>query len=220
MSKKSKAAAKPTIIWQEHVKLICAAWQKGVESIIETGERLNRAKADPDLPKRSFEAMVQTKLPFGPRTARYLMAIANHPVISNRKHASALPPSWMTLYELSKLPQSLLIEKIEDGVITAKMERKDVAALKKPEQRDNDPPPTDDEPDTTPADDEPDTTPTEPHNERDSPLAAAWKKANRREKSEFVHAYWNEVMQVRTQHDAEETDRWIETDTLKKRRAS
>ena len=61
-------------IWQEHVKLICAAWQRGVESIVETGERLHQAKADPDMPHGSFEAMIQSKLPFGPRTAQRLMA--------------------------------------------------------------------------------------------------------------------------------------------------
>jgi hypothetical protein len=32
--------------WQEHAKLISAAWQKGVESILETAECLCRAKAE------------------------------------------------------------------------------------------------------------------------------------------------------------------------------
>ena len=31
------------------------------------------------------------------------MAIARDPRISNRTHASLLPPSWMTLFELTKL---------------------------------------------------------------------------------------------------------------------
>ena len=55
------------------------------------------------LPRGEFLAMVASELPFGDRTARRLMAIARHPRISNRTHASLLPPSWMTLFELTKL---------------------------------------------------------------------------------------------------------------------
>jgi hypothetical protein len=73
--------------------------------------------------------MVKLKLPFDIRTAQRLMAIANHPVISNTTHAPLLPPSWMTLYELSKLPAEILRKKIDNGAITPKMERKDVVAL-------------------------------------------------------------------------------------------
>jgi hypothetical protein len=32
------------------------------------------------------------------------MEIARQPLLTNRTHASDLPPSWMTLYELTKLP--------------------------------------------------------------------------------------------------------------------
>jgi hypothetical protein len=55
------------------------------------------------LPRGEFLAMVASELPFGDRTARRLMAIARDPRISNRTHASLLPPSWMTLFELTKL---------------------------------------------------------------------------------------------------------------------
>ena len=36
-----------------------------------------------------------------------LMAIAEHPAISNTNHGSYLPPSWGTLYELTKVPEFL-----------------------------------------------------------------------------------------------------------------
>jgi hypothetical protein len=58
-------------------------------------------------PHGEFLAMVENDLPFGDRTARRLMAIARDPRISNRTHASILPPSWMTLYELTKLGREI-----------------------------------------------------------------------------------------------------------------
>jgi Protein of unknown function (DUF3102) len=105
---------------------IAAAWQKGVEAILETGRLLIEAKAA--LKHGEFESMVQLKLPFNPGTAQRLMAVARHPVISNAAHAPLLPPSWMTLYELTKLSPETLLPKIEDGSITPKTERRDVIA--------------------------------------------------------------------------------------------
>lgn len=46
--------------------------------------------------------MVKAKLPFGPDAARKLMAVANHRLLSKREHVPVLPPSWGTLYELTK----------------------------------------------------------------------------------------------------------------------
>jgi hypothetical protein len=37
-----------------------------------------------------------------------MMAVASHPVISNRNHGSDLPPSWRTLYELTKVEPAAL----------------------------------------------------------------------------------------------------------------
>jgi hypothetical protein len=220
-------------IWQEHVRLISAAWQKGVESIIETGERLHQAKADPDMPHGSFEAMIQCKLPFGPRTAQRLMAIASNTVLSNPTHVSHLPPAWGTLAELAKLPTTLLLTKIEDGSINPMMQRKDVKALKEPEQRDDDLPPNY-EGSGAPA--------PEPDNGKPIPgtgwrfdshvLFSAWEKASPEAKREFVHAHWNEIMRAHDQagpakpngnagadhwghlskENVEQLDRWIESD--------
>ena len=113
--------------WKPWADKICSAWQKCTESIIATGKLLVEAKDV--LPYGSFEAMVKLKLPFDVRTAQMLMKIAGHPVISNAKHVSLLPPSWGTLYELSRLPEQFLIEKIEDGGITPRMARKDAITL-------------------------------------------------------------------------------------------
>jgi hypothetical protein len=118
----ASAEAKP---WAER---ICIAWQKTTEHIIQTGQLLLAARDE--LPHGSFQAMVESDLPFDVRTAQMLMKIAEHPVISNAKHVSLLPPSWGTLYQLALLPPAILEQHIEEGTITPDMERKDAAALK------------------------------------------------------------------------------------------
>ena len=107
---------------------IVRAWQHSVDSIITVGRLIAEAKAE--LRHGEFSAMIRADLPFGPRTARPLMAVAQHPVIAKGTHASVLPPSWTTLYELTRLPEKTLEAKIAEGVIHAGIERKDVAALR------------------------------------------------------------------------------------------
>jgi hypothetical protein len=108
-----------------------------VETIIAIGSILIEAKADPKLEHGQFEAMVERDLPFGPRTARMLMAVARDPLLSDRNHGSVLPPSWRTLYELSRLPEPVLEAALADGRITPAMERKQVPALHATEKRVN-----------------------------------------------------------------------------------
>jgi hypothetical protein len=102
------------------------SWQKSTASIIQTGRLLLQAREELD--RDVFRAMLM-RLPFGRRTAERLMKVASHPILSNATHASQLPPSWMTLYELTQLPHSPLLAKLEDGTINPGMERKDVATL-------------------------------------------------------------------------------------------
>jgi hypothetical protein len=107
---------------------INAAAQKTTEGIIEAGQALLQAKQH--LRPGDFHAMINDRLAFTPRTAQRLMKIAAHPVLSDATHVSRLPPSWGTLYELTKLPPKLIQAKIEDCTISPKLERKDVAKLK------------------------------------------------------------------------------------------
>lgn len=100
---------------------------KSVEGFIEAGRWLTVAKED--LRHGEFEAMAREDLNMSPQTARKLMSIAEHPVISNRAHVRDLPPSWGTLYELTKVGNRELEAAISDGRINPKMERKDVALL-------------------------------------------------------------------------------------------
>jgi hypothetical protein len=128
--------------WKWHRDRIAGAWGKQVESIIETGQCLIEAKAELD--HGAFEAMVQSKLPFTPGTARRLKTIAEHQIISNQAHAPVLPASWMTLYELTKLSPEILLAKLKDGSIHPKLERKDVRAMR-PGAKDKPTPATRDE---------------------------------------------------------------------------
>jgi hypothetical protein len=116
--------------WESYAHAINVAWAKAVDSIIETGRILLQAKEGPyQLKHGAFEAMVRTKLPFDERTAQMLMKIARHPILSDAKHVSLLPPSWGTLYALTKVPEDRLSTHIRDGTINPKLQRKDVAAL-------------------------------------------------------------------------------------------
>jgi DNA-directed RNA polymerase subunit RPC12/RpoP len=98
-----------------------------VTSILEVGRLLIEAKAG--LVHGEFLAMVEGELPFGVNTADKLMRIARHPVLSNSEHVHNLPPSWGTLYDLSRLPVPLLQQAISDGRITPELSRSDVARL-------------------------------------------------------------------------------------------
>lgn len=111
-----------------YARRIAESWGAIADNIFAIGRTLVEAKEA--LAHGEFTAMVEADLPFGPRTARRLMAIARHPVLSDRTHASVLPGSWMTLYELTKVPEPELERAIADGTVRPDMERRDVAALR------------------------------------------------------------------------------------------
>lgn len=53
------------------------------------------------------------------------MEVSRNEVISNANHGSFLPPSWRTLYELSRLPDAALEKAITDGVVNPDMQRRE-----------------------------------------------------------------------------------------------
>jgi Protein of unknown function (DUF3102) len=103
---------------------ISAAWQQSVTSIIETGWLLTEAKTALD--HGEWLPMVETDLPFQRNTAQRLMKIAADSRLANRAHVPLLPPSWGTLYELTKLDDDTFDQKLRDGTINPEMQRKDV----------------------------------------------------------------------------------------------
>lgn len=104
---------------------IGGAWQKSIDAIFETGRLLIEAKAS--MPHGAFTAMIASDLPFGERAAQMLMKVAGDARLTDAKHASALPPSWMTLYELTKLDTPTFERRIKEGTIRPDMQRRDVA---------------------------------------------------------------------------------------------
>jgi hypothetical protein len=106
---------------------ISAAWQKSVDSIIKTGRLLLAAKADPKMLHGEWGAMVESDLPFNRHTAHKLMQIAGDKRLTNVSQGKHLPPSWTTLYELTKLDDATFDQKLRDGSINPEMRRKDVA---------------------------------------------------------------------------------------------
>jgi hypothetical protein len=56
-----------------------------------------------------------------------LMQIAGDKRLTNVSQGKHLPPSWTTLYELTKLDDATFDQKLRDGSINPDMQRKDVA---------------------------------------------------------------------------------------------
>jgi hypothetical protein len=88
-------------------------WRKGVESILQVGRDLSAAKDRLD--PTDYQKMVDKDLDFDRTVASRLMKIANDGKIC--AHAHKLPPSWMTLYELTKLTDAKFAEGIDLKVI-------------------------------------------------------------------------------------------------------
>lgn len=115
--------------WQ-WAEAITARWQDSVETIIDVGQMLIEAKDS--LPHGEFGAMCKDDLLWSPSTSRRLMSVARHPVLSNCAHGHNLPASWRTLYELTKLPEQVVEEGINNGDITPEITRRGVKRLEKP----------------------------------------------------------------------------------------
>ncbi len=58
------------------------------------------------------------------------MVVAQDKRLQEATHASALPPSWMTLYEITKLSDAQFARGIEQNIIRPDMDRKDLDALR------------------------------------------------------------------------------------------
>lgn len=99
---------------------------RAVESIVAAGRELAEAKNA--LPYGEVGPLL-AELSLGWRTADRFMAIAAHPILSNSTQWVQFPPSWRTLYELTKVPDERLVEAIETGAITPSTTRSAVQKL-------------------------------------------------------------------------------------------
>jgi len=100
---------------------------QAVAGLIAAGRHLRQAKAQ--MKHGEWLPWIEKELPVTPRTVQMLMEISDHEGLSNTKHASYLPPHWMTLYELRKMKPEWLAAAIEAGDINAETERKHAAAV-------------------------------------------------------------------------------------------
>lgn len=111
---------------QQWAGRIAAAWNKSVQGIIETGQLLIDAKASLD--HGEFENMVENDLPFQPTTAQRLMKVSRDDRLANPARVQLLPPSWGTLYELTKLTDAQFEAGVKSGLIRPDMLRTAIRA--------------------------------------------------------------------------------------------
>jgi hypothetical protein len=104
----------------------------GVTGIIKAGQVLLAGKEQ--LEHGEFLDWLRRDLKLHERKAQMLMLVARHPVLSNANHASHLPASWTTLYELTHLCRPAqspahMLALIESGQINPFMTREEASAL-------------------------------------------------------------------------------------------
>jgi hypothetical protein len=123
MSKSSISVG--TKIWADKIN---AAWQASVEGIFRVGQVLIDAKEA--LPQRDFEKLINHQLRFDGSTARRLIIVAEDARLSAQAHR--LPPSWSTLYEMTKLTDDEFEQALTEGAITKQTQRAEVKRLRAP----------------------------------------------------------------------------------------
>ena len=107
--------------------------RNSVQTIIEAGRTLVKAKEA--LAHGEFTDMLEHDLLVGPRTAQKLMAVGQDERLTNTNIWTHLPPTWTTLYELTRLDDETLETAAKDGKINPDMLGKDAKALNPVNQR-------------------------------------------------------------------------------------
>lgn len=123
----------PQLSRKQYADRITQAWNKALEGVLEAGYQLVEAKTK--LKHGEFGVMIAEDLPFGSGTAQRLMRIAGDPRLSNTAHGPLLPPSWRTLYEITKLSDAQFDEAVTHHIIRPDMERRDLKHYFKGQQR-------------------------------------------------------------------------------------
>lgn len=113
---------------------ISAQWSASIAAILESGRLIAAAKEA--LAHGDFQAMIETDLPFGARTAQMLMKVAADARLTDTNHGSRLPPHWRTLYELTRVDDDTFEAALAAGRIRPDMERADAALLARGDSRD------------------------------------------------------------------------------------
>jgi hypothetical protein len=112
---------------EQWARVIRADLGQAVAGFVAAGQHLAEAKRA--IPHGQWESWCKEQVGISSETAVRLMALPRHEVIANPAHGQDLPPSWRTLYEVSRLDPPLLLAAIEAGDIHAEMERKEAIAV-------------------------------------------------------------------------------------------
>jgi N6-adenosine-specific RNA methylase IME4 len=121
-------------------KKITEAWQElttsTVEGIIKVGNLLTKAKAN--LPHGEWLKLIEKELPITRSTTARFIKIANDERITNVAHALHLPPSWDTLYQLTRLNDKTFDRLLTKGVIRPDLQRNEITRVHNIEMRKKD----------------------------------------------------------------------------------
>jgi hypothetical protein len=102
--------------------------REGVQWVVEFGRSLAEAKAA--LNYGEWLPLLE-RIELGNKTALRFMTIGSHQVLSNGAHVHHLPPSWGTLYELSKAEPKALEAAIESGEVNPSTTRAEAVKVVK-----------------------------------------------------------------------------------------
>ena len=122
------ASPKTEADWAEAIRLDLVA---GTASYINAGRKFIQAKKALKKTNGSFIHLVTDLLGYDLDTAERWMEIARHPVLSDSAALRNLPTSWVTLYQLSRLPPKRLLKYIADGVVHPQLTSRAAARLLK-----------------------------------------------------------------------------------------
>ena len=125
-----KAEISYTKSFDDYFSKICGSWYKAAQSIIETGKFLLEAKEQ--LGSSKFAALrrqLEDQNIMSNTTISKIMKIAENTVLIKAEYQKYLPPSYETLYQLSRQDDIILEEKICNHEITPEIQQKDVKEI-------------------------------------------------------------------------------------------
>jgi N6-adenosine-specific RNA methylase IME4 len=94
-------------------------WQDACAGMLEATFQIGRdlIEAKNELDHGEFIPMIENDLPFGKRSAQMFMAIAKDSKLAKANFNSLLPPSWQTLYKITRFDDEVFDRLIDDGTI-------------------------------------------------------------------------------------------------------
>ena len=113
----------------EHATVIAASWRNAATSIVETGRLINLAEEElSPSDYRTLRIYLVENSGLSQSVVSKLKTIARNPTLLNPDYQAKLPPSYATLYHLSKIDETKLKDAIEQGVINPNTQLRDVTS--------------------------------------------------------------------------------------------